>query len=256
MEESRDKSIREAIQKYGPITDRWVLRLGKSEEEAGKFEPWHQGPSDFEEDFAGFLACLSLTRLVDSVNERMKTQKKWIRGRKKEQKEAAKLIAREQEKLAKALAKAENKRLKEIEKVKIKEEARLKREADKAAKKLAKIMPVVTATVDIGQEVECTSLQKEVPKQECTTMLVTIPPKESGIPSNSLQPLTIKEQEDSQESLPTTLTEVTREEPRERRDNGPRFSDIERVVARTFQVSGIKYEDEPEFKSVELPGEK
>ena len=117
------------------IVDRWILRLGKNEDEAGKFEPWHMEPSDYEKDFAGFLACLTLTRLVDEVETRMKDQKKLIRAKRKEIKEAAKLIAKEQEKLEKALAKAEAKKLKEAEKERLKTEAKANREAAKAAKK-------------------------------------------------------------------------------------------------------------------------
>ena len=145
MESSREKNIKEAIAKYGPITDRFILRLGKSEEEAGKFESWHSGPSTAEEDFQGFLACLRLTRLVDSVEERMKSQKGTIRAVKKEQRETAKALAREQEKLQKAIAKAAAKVEKEAEKQRIKAEAKAERERLKAEKKLGKLMPVTTA---------------------------------------------------------------------------------------------------------------
>src|ERR1035437_304615 len=84
------------------IEDIFLFRLGKSEEEAGKFEAWHMTPDEYEEDFQGFMACLNLTRLVDSVDERMKTQKGTIRAVKKQQKATAKAIAKEQEKLQKA----------------------------------------------------------------------------------------------------------------------------------------------------------
>ena len=57
------------------IESRWILRLGKSEEEAGKFEPWFLSNADFVTDLDAFLACLTLTRLVDSVEERMKSRK-------------------------------------------------------------------------------------------------------------------------------------------------------------------------------------
>jgi hypothetical protein len=125
-----------------PIADVWILRLGKSEDEAGKFEPWHMGPEDFADDFAGFLACLSLSRLVKSVKERMDKQRADIRFIRKEQKETAKALAKEQEKLAKAIAKAEAKQLKEIEKKKTQEEAKIAREKAKAEKKA---LPVVAA---------------------------------------------------------------------------------------------------------------
>jgi hypothetical protein len=117
------------------ILDTWILRLGKSDEEAGKFEPWHMTPDEYEEDFQGFLACLRLTRLVDSVEERMKKQKGTIRAVKKEQRETAKALAKEQEKLKKAFDKAAAKVAKDAEKARIKEEAKVRREELKAAKK-------------------------------------------------------------------------------------------------------------------------
>lgn len=117
------------------ILDTWILRLGKSDEEAGKFEPWHMTPDEYEEDFQGFLACLRLTRLVDSVEERMKKQKGTIRAVKKEQRETAKALAKEQEKLKKALDKAAKKAEAEANKKRIKEEAKVRREELKAAKK-------------------------------------------------------------------------------------------------------------------------
>lgn len=117
------------------ILDTWILRLGKSEEEAGKFEPWHMTPDEYEEDFQGFLACLNLTRLVDSVEERMKSQKSTIRAVKKVQRETAKALAKEQEKLQKALDKAAAKVVKEAEKVRVKAEAKAERERLKAEKK-------------------------------------------------------------------------------------------------------------------------
>jgi hypothetical protein len=118
------------------ILDTWILRLGKSEEEAGKFQPWHMTTAEYEEDFQGFLACLRLTRLVNSVEERMKGQKATIRAVKKEQKATAKAIAKEQEKLQKALEKAAKKLEAEANKQRIKEEAKLERERLKAEKKL------------------------------------------------------------------------------------------------------------------------
>src|SRR5271166_3716253 len=139
------ENIREAIKRYGPITDRFILRLGKSEEEAGKFESWHSNLSTFAEDFNGYLACLALTRLVDSVEERMKGQKSTIRAVKKEQRETAKAIAKEQEKLQKAIDKAAAKVAREKEKARIKEEAKVERERLKAEKKLGKLMPVTAA---------------------------------------------------------------------------------------------------------------
>jgi Protein of unknown function (DUF1778) len=130
------------------ILDTWILRLGKSEEEAGKFYPWHMTPDEYEEDFQGFLACLSLTRLVDSVEERMKLQKGNIRAVKKQQRETAKALAKEQEKLQKALDKAAAKIAKEADKVRVKAEAKAERERLKAEKKTG-----VTHRVEVDQTV-------------------------------------------------------------------------------------------------------
>jgi len=119
------------------IENRWLLRLGKNEEEAGKFETWRLPTETFAEDLSGFIACLRLTRITKAIAERMKTQKGTIRAIKKVQKETLKALHKEQEKLAKALAKAEKKREKEEEKVKVKAEAKAERERLKAEKKLA-----------------------------------------------------------------------------------------------------------------------
>jgi hypothetical protein len=116
------------------VEDRWILRLGKSEEEAGRFEPWHLTTEDFAEDFAGYLACLSLSNLVDSVEERMKKAKGQVRAIRKVQKETAKALAAEQAKLAKALEKAAAKVVREEEKAKIKILAKEARDAAKQAK--------------------------------------------------------------------------------------------------------------------------
>ena len=136
-------------EKNTPIESRWVLRLGKSEEEAGKFEPWFLSNDDFKTDLEAFLACLTLTRLVDSVEERMKSQKGTIRAVKKEQRETAKAITKEKEKMQKALDKAAAKAAREEEKKRIKEEAKVKREELKAAKKAGiKPSPLKSPTED------------------------------------------------------------------------------------------------------------
>jgi hypothetical protein len=110
-----------------PIQSRIILRLGK---DSGEFQPWFLPENTFAEDLSGFLTCLRLVRIMDSIEERMKSQRNNIKTIKKMQKEAAK----EQEKADKVLAKAEAKRLKEIEKQKIREEAKAAREVLKAAK--------------------------------------------------------------------------------------------------------------------------
>src|ERR1017187_5913593 len=64
-------------EEYGEdIQNCFILRLGKNEEEAGKFEPWRIPAKDFPEAFAGYLTCLRLTQLIASVTERMRVQKK------------------------------------------------------------------------------------------------------------------------------------------------------------------------------------
>jgi hypothetical protein len=97
------------------IDERWVLRLGN---EDGEFDPWRLTATDFQEDIEGFLDCLSLTRSVKLVKERMQGQKTAMRAIKKlakdtakEQekadKKAAKLAEREDKRLAKETAKIE-----------------------------------------------------------------------------------------------------------------------------------------------------
>jgi len=127
------------------IENRWLLRLGKSDEEAGKFETWRLPAETFDEDLSGFIACLRLTRITKAISERMSQQKSGIRAVKKEQRETAKALAKEQAKLQKAMDKAAAKIAKEAEKVRVKAEAKAAREALKAQKHMEKIMPVTTA---------------------------------------------------------------------------------------------------------------
>src|SRR5208282_6570475 len=48
------------------VEDRWVLRLDK---ETGDFDPWHaEGREAFDQDFAGFLHALDLTRSLKSID--------------------------------------------------------------------------------------------------------------------------------------------------------------------------------------------
>ena len=190
------------------IEDVFILRLGKSEEEAGKFEPWHATAEESEEDFQGFLACLTLTRVVDSVEERMGHQKSTIRVIKKEQRETAKALAKEQEKLQKALDKAAAKLAKEEEKKRIKAEAKATRDALKATKHLKNIMPVTTA-------------------------ILKMIPKDTGTPKNPTA---------NTKPLPEVLPE--------------NLSITSTVATKVLQISNIRYEEEPAFKPIALPGEK
>jgi hypothetical protein len=121
-----------------PIKSRIILRLGK---DSGDFQPWFLPEETFDEDLSGFLTCLRLTRIMYSIEERMKSQRNNIKTIKKAQKEAAK----EQEKADKALAKAEAKRLKEIEKQKIREEAKAERELNKRIAKMGGMICTVNA---------------------------------------------------------------------------------------------------------------
>jgi hypothetical protein len=200
------------------IKDCWINRLGKSEEEAGKFEAWFVPDKDFAEDIEGFLTCLRLTQLVEAAEERMKLFKGKSRAIRKAQKLVAKELKKEQEKLQKALKKAEEKRLKQIEKEKTKEAARLRREELKALKKagaLGREQGLITPS-----------------SRQISDCLVG--------------------------STPTTSTkseETPREEPRERRETRPRMSDTDRIVTKAFQVSGLTYEEEPKQNPISIPQE-
>lgn len=67
------------------IDSRWILRLGK---EDGKFEPWYE--TDFEQDFAAFLACLELYKMHKSVDQRLREAKKLKTFTKREEKKNGK----------------------------------------------------------------------------------------------------------------------------------------------------------------------
>ena len=116
-----------------------MLRLGKNEEEAGKFEPWFMGPQDFAEDFSGFLTCLHLVNLMDSVKERMSTQKKGVREAKKLMKAAQKEVDKAAAKVKKEAEKAQLKLARAAEKERIKQDAKRAREE---AKKIPVSVPV------------------------------------------------------------------------------------------------------------------
>jgi len=220
VENSRDKNIGEAIKKYGPITDRFILRLGKNEEEAGKFESWHANSEDFTTDLDSFLACLTLTRLVDSVEERMKTRKAGIRGIKKQQKETAKVLAREQTKLQKALEKAAAKVVKEQEKQRIKAEAKAERERAKIAKK----NPAVTLLAlekdfDKTEEEACTytyesvySIPLDTTHQPPSDTMSLSPSPITTVPEMPQQGLTILTAVTETSSLPSFEEEKPRKE--------------------------------------------
>lgn len=138
MEDVGAQRIREAIEKYGPVQDRWVLRLGKDD---GEFEAWHLPAEDFAEDFAGFLACLNLTRIVDTIDTRIKDRKKAIREAKKAARAVQKALDKAAEKVRKAEEKAAAKLVREAEKQRIKAEAKAERDRLKAQVKVEKENP-------------------------------------------------------------------------------------------------------------------
>src|ERR1035437_7839274 len=122
------------VEEYGiKFDDRWILRLGKNEDEAGKFERWYLDESTFAEDFSGFRACLNLTRLVDSVTARMQVQKKGVREAKKKQKAEQKEITKMKAKVEAAATKAQKKLDRAVERERIKQEAKKNREEAKLA---------------------------------------------------------------------------------------------------------------------------
>jgi len=127
------ETIREALCKPKVTIDRWVLRLGKSGTEAGKFAPWFLPSNTFEQDLEGFLVALRLTKLVEATKERMSIQKSNVRGIKKQQKTEQKEIAKMKAKVEKEEAKAKLKLERAAEKERIKAEAKKNREEAKLA---------------------------------------------------------------------------------------------------------------------------
>jgi hypothetical protein len=112
----------------------FILRLGKNEEEAGKFAPWRIPAKDFPRAFKGFLLCLQLVELIDEVKAWISTQAKGVREIKKQQRAEQKEIAKAKAKLDKAAAKAQLKLERAAEKERIKDDAKKAREEAKLAK--------------------------------------------------------------------------------------------------------------------------
>lgn len=95
------------IEEFGePVTDRWVLRLGK---ERGEVEPWYLPADEFEDDFEAFLAARNLYRGLKKVNGRRSTEKARIRAIIKTQKDAAKAIQEAQERAERLVAREASK---------------------------------------------------------------------------------------------------------------------------------------------------
>ncbi len=141
------------------IDDRWILRLGKNEDEAGKFQPWYLDGSTQAEDFTFFLTCLNLTKLVDSVNERMQIQKKGVRAAKKKQKAEQKEIAKMKAKVEKEAERAAKKIERTAERERIKTEAKRNREEAKRLSKLAVGTGKELATSTASEAIEVRSVK-------------------------------------------------------------------------------------------------
>jgi hypothetical protein len=151
-----DETIKEALAKPGVVVDRWILRLGKSDEEAGKFCPWFLPSSTFKQDLESFLACLNLLKLHDAVKERMSEQKKGVREIKKQQRIEQKEIAKMKAKVEKAEAKAQLKLDRAAEKERIKAEAKKNREEMKNAKvSTENILVALRSGATVGDEETC-----------------------------------------------------------------------------------------------------
>ena len=97
-------AYQQALEEEYPNTHyaaRWILRLGKEE---GDFASWYE--KDFAGDFAGYHACLELTRIHRKVEQRMREQKKLLTFRKR----AAKTAEKEALKAAKLAEKLRRRR--------------------------------------------------------------------------------------------------------------------------------------------------
>jgi len=132
------------------IEDRWVLRLGKDAEEAGRFEPWHETKEDLEQDFQGFLTCFELVKLMEAVNERMSTKKRGVREAKKLQREAQKAMDKAAAKAKREAEKAQLKLDRAAEKERIKVDAKKAREAKNAKVSKTPVLDTVRPTVTVG----------------------------------------------------------------------------------------------------------
>jgi hypothetical protein len=88
------------------VVDRWVIRLGKDD---GEFESWHTEPDLFDLHFRGFLTCLELTQLVDTIKGIIQAKARAVRDSINAEKKAIREAKERAEKERKALAKAEKK---------------------------------------------------------------------------------------------------------------------------------------------------
>lgn len=145
-----EENLKTAINTDGVVLDRFVFRLGKDN---GEFEAWHLPAEDFADDFAGFLACLALRRIVDSIDIRIKDRKKIVKAAKKAARVVQKAAEKAAEKVRKDEEKAAAKIIREAEKKRIKDEAKAERERLKAQVKAEKENPSLPSTEVKSQNV-------------------------------------------------------------------------------------------------------
>jgi hypothetical protein len=81
------------------LQDRWIIKLPKTDE--ARFETWHV-EDGYEDDLKAFLCCLELTQTMDSIKDRMKLQKDWIKSEVKRAKKEEKTKEKEEERRVKA----------------------------------------------------------------------------------------------------------------------------------------------------------
>ena len=113
------------------------------------------------------MACLNLTKLVDSVTERMQVQKKGVREAKKKIKAEQKEIAKMQAKVAAAEAKAQKKLDRAVERERIKAEAKKNREEAKQNAKNNKAVQVLQEVQGVDQaEVQVPTVLRPVGSTE------------------------------------------------------------------------------------------
>jgi hypothetical protein len=142
------------------VADRWVIRLGK---EDGEFETWHTEPDLFNLHFQGFLTCLKLTQLVDTIKGIIRARAQAVREGIKAEKKAIREAEERAEKERKAQAKAE--------KQKARAEA-LRLKCTKADKYKGTRKPGCKTGVDGGPCVSCafkyTKAQENKPEKKPT----------------------------------------------------------------------------------------
>lgn len=150
-------------EEYGEdIQNCFILRLGKNEDEAGKFEPWRVPAKDFPEAFQGFLTCLNLVKLIDAVTKRMQMHKKGVREVKKKMKAEQKAVAKATAKAEREAERAQKKVERTAERERIKAEAKKNREEaklDKLSKEV--ILPASGLMVRSGDSKEDTGEMDE-----------------------------------------------------------------------------------------------